>query len=110
MPSRPPADNALETLQGFESALEERDDSREVAEDLLTAARAEAEGILTAARIAGERNGQRRRAAMLSDARAEATAIEAAGQADADAIAKWTSAHRQQLIVELSALVLGEEV
>ena len=69
-----PAGNALETLWGFESVLEDRDDSREVAEGLLTAAHAEAERILAAARAAGERTGESRRAAMLSAARAEATA------------------------------------
>jgi hypothetical protein len=109
-PSQEPADNALEALQGFESVLEERDDSREVAEGLLTAAHAESERILAAARAAGERTGESRRAAMLSAARAEATAIEATAQADAATIADRTSAHSRQLIVELSDLVLGEEL
>lgn len=109
-PSRPPADNALEALQDLESTLEDQDDSREVAEELLTAAHTEAERILAAARTAGERTGERRRAAMLSSARAEAAAIEAAGRADADAIANRASADSRQLIAELTALVLGDEL
>jgi hypothetical protein len=104
------ANGALDALQRFETALEQRDDSRDVAEARLAAADAEAERILAAARAAGTDAGRRRRAELLAQAQTESAAIRAAGQAEADRIATRMSVERQQLIAVLAGLVLGGEV
>jgi hypothetical protein len=104
------ADGALDTLQRLETALEQRDDSRDVAEARLAAANAEAERILAAARAAGTDAGRRRRAELLAQAQTESAAVRAAGQAEADRVATRMSVERRQLTDALAGLVLGEEV
>ena len=97
-------------MRQLESALEERSDARDDAEAGLDAARAEAERLLADARRPGADAGRRRRAAVLAEAEAEATAIRAAGEADgARSFASAWPPQRDELVAELTALVLPRE-
>jgi vacuolar-type H+-ATPase subunit H len=99
---------ALGAVQQLESALEERTDPG-VAEARLGAARAAAERLLADARRDGEKAGQRRRADILAEAEADARAIRADGVADVQELHERVAERRDELIAELSALVLPEE-
>jgi cell division septum initiation protein DivIVA len=100
---------ALEAVRELEAALEEQHDSHAVAGTAVDDARAEAERLLVAARRAGTDAGRRRRAAVLSEAEAEATAIRAAGEAEAAELLGHVSAGRDGLVAELTALLLQPE-
>ena len=79
-----PRSRALDAVRRLESALEERDDARDAAEDALDAARAEAEAPARRRARRRDAEGARRRAALLADSEAEATAIRVAGDAEAE--------------------------
>ena len=53
--------------------------------------------------------GRRRRAALLSDAEADATAIRATGETEAAEILRQHSVEREELIAEFTAAVLEQE-
>ena len=73
--------DALTAVQRLENALEQRDGARDVAEDAMATARAEA----------------------------EAAAIRADGSARADEVRRRASAERDELIAELTELLLQVE-
>jgi vacuolar-type H+-ATPase subunit H len=98
--------DALTAVQRLESALEQRDGARDVAEDALAAARAEADHLLADARRAGKKAGRRRSDALVAEAEAEAAAIRADGNARADELRRRASAARDELIAELTELLL----
>ncbi|MGH2781112.1 MAG: hypothetical protein ACRDL4_00590 [Thermoleophilaceae bacterium] len=98
--------DALTAVQRLESALEERDGARDVAEDALAAARAEAERLLTDARKAGEDAGRSRHSALLAEAETEAAATRADGMARAEQLRLRASAERDDLIAEITELLL----
>jgi vacuolar-type H+-ATPase subunit H len=98
--------DALTAVQRLESALEQRDGARDVAEDALAAARAEADRLLADARQAGQKAGRRRSDALVAEAEAEAAAIRADGGARADELRRRASAERDELIAELTELLL----
>ncbi len=98
--------DALTAVQRLESALEQRDGARDVAEDALAAARAEADRLLADAREAGRKAGRRRSDALVAEAEAEAAAIRADGSARADELRRRASAARDELIAELTELLL----
>jgi vacuolar-type H+-ATPase subunit H len=98
--------DALTAVQRLESALEQRDGARDVAEDALAAARAEADRLLADARQAGQKAGRRRSDALVAEAEAEAAAIRPAGKARADVLRRRASAARDELIAELTELLL----
>jgi vacuolar-type H+-ATPase subunit H len=100
---------ALEAVQQLESALAERTDARGVAEAGMDAARAEAERLLTDARRTGSDAGRRRRDDILAEAEAGAGAIRADAEADVQELRERVSAHHEELIADLTALVLPEE-
>jgi vacuolar-type H+-ATPase subunit H len=101
----PPLD-ALTAVQRLESALEERDGARHVAEDALAAARAEADRLLASAREAGRKAGNSRQRALVAEAEAEAAAIRADGMARAERLRLRASTERDELIAELTKLLL----
>ena len=98
--------DALTAVQRLESALEQRDGARHVAEDALAAARGEADRLLADAREAGRKAGRRCSSALLAEAEAEAAAIRADGSARADELRRRASAERDELIAELTELLL----
>jgi vacuolar-type H+-ATPase subunit H len=105
----PSSMDALTAVQRLESALEERTGARDTAEDLLAVARAEADRLLAAAREAGSEAGRSRSTALLSEAATEAAAIRADGLTRADEVRRRASAEGEQLIAELTALLLHVE-
>ena len=100
---------ALAAVRELEGALDERHDARDSAEATLDAARLEAERLLSEARSEGTEAGRRRRAALLGDAEADATAIRATGETEAAEILRQHSAERDELIADFAALVLEQE-
>jgi vacuolar-type H+-ATPase subunit H len=104
----PPAD-ALAAVQELEAALARRADARDDAEAGIDTARAEAERLLAEARRVGAHAGRRRRADLLAEAEAEARAIRADGEAAVQALRERVAMQRDELIAELTALVLPEE-
>ena len=98
--------DALTAVQRLESALEERDGARDVAEDALAAARAEADRLLASAREAGRKAGRSRQSALVAEAEAEAAAIRADGIDRAEELRRRSSAERDELIAELTELLL----
>jgi vacuolar-type H+-ATPase subunit H len=98
--------DALTAVQRLESALEQRDGARDVAEDALAAARGEADRLLADAQEAGRKAGRRCSNALLAEAEAEAVAIRADGSARADELRRRASAERDELIAELTELLL----
>jgi vacuolar-type H+-ATPase subunit H len=105
--SSPPT--ALVAVRQLENALEERNDARDVAVAALDAARATAEGLLAEARAAGTDAGRRRRAELLAKAEADATAIRASGDAEAEELLRRVSAERGELVAAFTAAVLLQE-
>jgi hypothetical protein len=103
------APGALDAVRRLETALGERTGANDAAGAGLDAARAEAEQVLADARNAGLEAGRRRRAKMLAEAETDARALRAEGQADAEELHKQASARRDQLVAELTALLLPEE-
>jgi hypothetical protein len=101
---------ALDAVRRLEGALEADDHARVEAEDALEAARAEGERLLADARAAGNVAGRRRSAEILEASRAEATAIRAAGEAAAETVQRRVSAERDELVAELTAIVLAQEL
>ena len=105
-PNAAPPVGALEAVQQLESALAERADACGIAEAGMDAARAEAERLLGDARRTGSEAGRRRRDEILAEAEAEAHAIRAGAEADVLEFRERVSARRDELIAELTALVL----
>jgi hypothetical protein len=99
----------LEAVQELESELAERTDAREIAEAGMAAARAEAERLLADARRTGSQAGRRRREAILAEAEAEARAIQAHAEAEVQELRERVSSRHDELIAELTALLLPEE-
>ena len=108
-PNATPPVDALDAVQQLESALADRTDARGVAETGMNAARAEAERLLADARRTGSDAGRRRRADILAEAEADARAIRADAEADVQELRERVSARHDELIAELTALVLPEE-
>jgi len=104
----PPAD-ALEAVQELEETLARRADARDDAEAGIGTARAEVERVLAEARRVGAAAGRRRRADIVAEADADARAIRADGEADVQALRERVAVQRDDLIAELTALVLPEE-
>ena len=104
----PPVD-ALDAVQQLESALAERTDARGPAEAGMDAARAAAERLVADARRTGSDAGRRRRDEILAEAQAEVRAIRADAEADVQRLRACVSARHDELIAELTALVLPEE-
>ncbi len=104
----PPAD-ALEAVQELEAALARRADARDDAEAGIDTASAEAERLLAEARRLGADAGRRRRADILAEAETEARAIRADGEAAVQALRERMAVQRDELIAELTALVLPKE-
>jgi hypothetical protein len=100
---------ALDAVRRLESALEAGDHARVAADDALGAARAEAAHLLADAWAEGAGEGRRRRAELLEAAKSDAAAIRAAGDAEAEELLRLVSAERDQLVSELTAVVLGRE-
>ena len=105
-PTDPSPPDALTAVQRLESALEERDGARDVAEDALAAARSEAECLLAGARDAGRKAARSRQSALVAEAEADAAAIRADGIARAEELRLRASTERGQLIAELTELLL----
>jgi hypothetical protein len=99
----------LDAVRRLETALEDRDDASGAADAALHAARAQAERLLADARAAGTDAGLRRRAVILADAEAEASAIRAAGETAAEDILERVSVVRDELVAELAAVLLPAE-
>jgi hypothetical protein len=108
-PNATPPAGALEAVQQLESALAERTDARGIAEAGMDAARAEAERLLADARRTGSDAGRRRRDEILAEAEAKARAIRADAEAEVQELRERVSARHDELIAELTALVLPEE-
>jgi hypothetical protein len=108
-PSETSPRGALEAVRLLESALEERGTAREEESTVLDAAQAEAECLRAAARHAGIEAGRRRRAAVIAEAEAEATAIRAAGDIEAEELLRCVAATRDELVAELTAHLLPRE-
>jgi hypothetical protein len=104
-----PTPATLAAVRVLEGALDERPDARDSAEATLDAARSAAERLLSEARIEGTEVGRRRRAALLSDAEADATAIRTTGETEAAEIVRQHSVEREELIAEFTAVVLEQE-
>ena len=100
---------ALDAVRRLETALGDRPGASDAAKAGLDAARAEAERLLAGARTAGAESGRRRRAELLAEAEAEARALRAGGQADAEELRERVSTQRDELVAELTALLLPEE-
>ena len=100
-----PTPAALAAVRELEGAL----DAGDSAEATLDAARSAAERLLSEARAEGTEAGHRRRAALLTDAEADATAIRATGKTEAAEILRQHSAERDELIADFTALVLEQE-
>jgi len=108
-PNGNPHRAALVAVHELEGALDDRHDARDSAKAALDAARSEAERLLTEARAAGAEAGRRRRAALLTDAEADAAAIRATGKTEAAEILRQHSVEREALIAEFIADVLEQE-
>jgi hypothetical protein len=108
-PSETSPRGALEAVRLLESALEERGTARDEAGSVLGAARAEAECLRAAARRAGIDAGRRRRAAVIAEAEAQATAIRAAGDTEAEELLRRVAAARDELVAELTAQLFPRE-
>jgi vacuolar-type H+-ATPase subunit H len=106
VPNDPSSPDALSAVQRLESALEERDGARDVAEEALAATRAEADRLLADAREAGTKAGRSRRSALLAEAEAEAAATRADGIARAEELRRRASAERDEMTAELTKLLL----
>jgi hypothetical protein len=104
-----PPTGALEAVQQLESALADRTDARGIAEVGMDAARAEAERLLADARRIGSEAGRRCRDEILAAAASDARAIRAGADAEVQELRERVSAHHDELIAELTALVLPEE-
>ena len=104
-----PTRAALAAVRELEGVLDERHDARDSAEATLDAARSEAEHLLREARAQGTEAGRRRRAALLTEAEADATAIRATGATEAAAIVRRHSVEREGLIADFTAVVLEQE-
>lgn len=104
-----PFDGALEAVQRVETELAERDTSRATADRALTRAREEADQLIAAARAAGDRAGEARRAALMAEADEEVRAIRARGSSDAAKLRHRVGLARDQLVRELTDVVLGTE-
>ena len=104
-----PSTGALEAVQQLESALAERTHARGIAEVGMDAARAEAERVLADARRIGSEAGRRRRDEILAAATADVRAIRADAEAEVQELRERVSARHDELIAELTALVLPEE-
>jgi hypothetical protein len=100
-----PTRATLAAVRELEGAL----DAGDSAEATLDAARSAAERLLSEARAEGTVAGRRRRAALLSDAEADATAIRARGETEAAEILRQHSVEREELIAEFTAAVLEQE-
>jgi vacuolar-type H+-ATPase subunit H len=100
---------ALAAVRELEGALDERPDARDSAEATLDAARSAAERLLSEAQAEGTEAGRHRRAALLTDAEADATAIRATGETEAAEILRQHSVEREELIAEFTAVVLEQE-
>ena len=109
-PNATPRAGALEAVQQLESALAERTNGRGRPESRMDAARATAEHLLADARRAGSEAGGRRRGEILAEAEAEVRAIRADGEAEVRELHERLSARQDELVAELTALVLPEEV
>jgi vacuolar-type H+-ATPase subunit H len=109
-PNGSPLGGPLEAVRRLEGALEAGNQARVEAEDALDAAHEEAERLLADARAVGSLAGRRRRAEVLEASEAEAMAIRAAGEADTEELQRRVSAERHELVAELVAIVLGQEV
>jgi vacuolar-type H+-ATPase subunit H len=104
-----PFDGALDAVKRIEAAISARNTARDTAEEGAAAAHAEAGRILADARRAGAEAGQERRAAILSNAGADAAAIRARGATHAEEIITKTLLNNPQLLAMLIPLVLQEE-
>ena len=100
-----PTRATLAAVRELEGAL----DAGDSAEATLDAARSAAERLLSEARAEGTVAGRRRRAALLTDAEADATAIRATGETEAAEILRQHSVEREELIAEFTAAVLEQE-
>ena len=100
---------ALAAVRELEAALGERHDVRNSAQATLDAARSEAGRLLREARGDGTEAGRRRRAALLTAAEADATAIRATGDTEAAEILRQHSVERDELIADFAAVVLDQE-
>jgi len=99
----------LAAVRELEGALDERPDARDSAEATLDAARSAAELLLSEARAEGTEAGHRSRAALLTEAEADATVIRATGETEAAEILRQYSVEREELIAEFTAVVLEQE-
>ena len=108
-PNGASATGALDAVRRLELVLGERTVARDASAVGLDAARAEAERLLADAQEAGSEAGRRRRAELLAEAETEASAIRAAGRADAEELRERVSAERAELIADLIVLLLPEE-
>jgi vacuolar-type H+-ATPase subunit H len=106
VPRDPSSPDALTAVQRLETALEERDGAHDVAEDALAAARAEAERLLADAQEVGRKAARSRQNALAAEAEAEAAAIRAGGIARAEELRRRSSAERDELIAELTKLLM----
>jgi vacuolar-type H+-ATPase subunit H len=109
-PSETSPRGALEAVRRLESALEERGTARDEAGSVLDAARAEAERLRAAARRAGIDAGRSRRAEIIAEAEAQATAIRATGDAEAEDLLRRVAAAHGELVAELTAQLLPRAV
>ena len=108
-PNTTPPVDALDAIQQLESALAERTDGGGPAETGMDAARAEAERLVADARRTGSDAGRRRRDEIQAEAEADVRAIRADAEADVQRLRECVSARHDELIAELTALVLPEE-
>ena len=108
-PNTTPPVDALDAVQQLESALAERTDGGGPAETGMDAARAEAERLVADARRTGSDAGRRRRDEILAEAEAGVRAIQADAEAAVQGLRACVSARQDELIAELTALVLPEE-
>src|SRR5690242_7617796 len=99
----------LDAVRRLERALEDRDGARTAADAALDAARAQAERLIADARAAGTATGRRRRAALLAEGEADAEATRAAGEAAAQRLRERAARERDDLVADLTALLLGPE-
>jgi vacuolar-type H+-ATPase subunit H len=104
-----PTPAALVAVRELEGALDERHDVRDTAKARLDAARSKAERLLSEARAEGTEAGRRRRAGLLADAEADATAIRATGEAEAAEVLRQHAVEREELIADFTAVVLERE-
>jgi vacuolar-type H+-ATPase subunit H len=103
------ATGALDAVRRLEMALGERTGAPDASAAGLGAARQQAERMLAEARTAGSDAGRRRRAELLAEAETHASAIRAAGRADAKELHERVSARRAELIGELIGMLLPDE-